>query len=156
MRTLSTTFLRELGKQETAEVALFLVELSHASFDAPFRYVRNFEGVTSNGATYEARAMDVTLPDEEAERVPTVRLRIDNVDRGLLFALRALDGIVSVTLRLVLASQPDVIEVEVAGMEGRAMDYNDATLSLDLGVEPILDAAFGVRTLSPSNAPGLF
>jgi hypothetical protein len=36
------------------------------------------------------------------------------------------------------------------------MDYNDATLSLDLGVEPILDAAFGVRTLSPSNAPGLF
>lgn len=156
MRTLSTTFLRELGKQETAEVALFLVELSHASFEAPFRYARNFEDVTSNGATYLARAMDVTLPDEEAERVPTLQLRIDNVERDLLAALRGLDGIVSVTLRLVLASQPDVVEIEVVGMEGRAMSYGAAILSLDLGVEPILDAAFGSRLLSPSHAPGLF
>ena len=156
MRTLSTTLLREHIRQETSETILLLVELTHPDFASPLRYVRDWQAVTSGGLTYQPRALEITLPDEEAERLPVVTLVLDNVEQDAIAALRAVTGLVSAALRLVLASAPDTVEIEVSGMEVWQMSFDDTELSLTLGVEPILDAQFGHRILSPANAPGLF
>lgn len=157
MRTsLSAMMLEAMHAQETGEVILPLVKLSQDGWDDEIRIVPNTEPIVHLGQTYQPLAFAITLPDEEEGGVPVVEWRADNSDRRMVEALRSVDGVVKAEIVLIRASDPDFREVGPIEVEMRAAMYDAHEISGTMGVEPILERAFGHMTLSPKNAPALF
>ncbi len=154
--TLSTRLLTAMHAQESGEVFLPLVKLEQSGWDDAICIVPNTESVTHQGDVYDPLAFEIGLPDEEAEGVPVLSWRADNVDRRLVEALRSVNGVVSARVVWVLASTPNDIEIGPLNVEMRAAQYNATEISGTLGVEPILETQFGHLVLNPKNAPALF
>lgn len=142
--------------RETDDPVLVLVEISHDDLTAgPLRYVENTEDITSGGISYEGRPMQVTLPDER-DRLPSGRLVIGSVDPEIGAALLDLDAPATVRLRVVLASDPDVVRNDYGDMELRdvAVPMNEIrarAATPDLSTEP-----FPAGLFSPAAFPGVF
>lgn len=156
MRLLSPTFLRAIHGQESAEVLLPLVRLSHPSWDDDVRLVPDWQPLTHGGALYQPYPFEITLPDDDAEGLPVLRWAADNTSRELVMKLRAVTNKILARVVWVLASQPDFVEAGPFEVEMTAVEYDAQTLSGTMQVEPILDEPFGHLTMTPKTAPGLF
>ena len=66
-----------------------------------------------------ALPFEVVLPDDADARAPRAQLRIDNTSLEVIVALRGLVDPLGVTLQILRASAPDVIEREWTGLDGR-------------------------------------
>lgn len=153
-RTLSSAAQAAILDEESDEVSLHLVTIEHDDLDAPIRIVDNIEDITSNGETFVGLPFRLELPDE-GDRPGEARITVDNVDRRIAEAVRSITTPPSVTIQVVLASQPDTLELELSGMTLRdvTIDAGAVTGYLrfeDLSVEPIAEA------ITPSKFPGLF
>lgn len=158
MRSLSLSALTSIHAQETGEVWLPIIEINADGWPEPERFVANtWAAITSGGLTYDPLPFVIGLPDDGGEDTPSeITLSIDNVSREIGRALRLVDGAATVTLRYVLSSSPDVVEIgpiEFAVLS-YSIDANQVTAALS--VEPLLDQQFGRHVLNPVNAPGLF
>ena len=156
MRTLSTSFLRAIHAQESAEVFLPLLKLSHADWDDDLRIVPNGEAVTHGGEEYQPWAFEVTLPDDADEGLPVLRWQADGINQELVIRLRSVMGAISARVVWVLASQPDMVEAGPFDLEITAADYDAFSVSGVMSIEPILDEQFGFLTMTPKTTPGLF
>lgn len=157
MRTLSSPLRRAIYAQESGEVLLTLVKLTHDDWENSLRLVRNGEAVVHDGQTYSPCGFTMSLPDDEDGGLPVVRWVIDGVDREVVIRLRsAISGPIEMRVRWVLASQPEVVDVEFAGLEIRSADYDAATVSGVATIEPILDEPVSRMRFTPQTAPGLF
>lgn len=132
--------LEELAKQETDKVFLPLIQIDEASLPSPIRVVNNTEDITSQSELYIKSGFAINLAGESDAEVETVRLRVDNVDRRLVAAVREAVGIPTVILRLIRADDPDVWIV--------AMKFNVESANTTLAaIEAVLtyDNAINVR-----------
>lgn len=155
MRSLSTAALNSAFAEQTDEVWLTLLTISHPSLTEPLRCVNNIENVVSNGYTYTAVPFFVELPTENSETPGEARLRIDNIDRAIVQVIREIAEPPSVSIAVVLASQPDIEEVRIDGLVLKNVGYDVGTvqgaLSFDeLAVEPICEL------ITPDRFPGLY
>lgn len=153
-RVLSAPATAALVAEETDEVFLILVKIDHADLDQPIRVVNNIEEIVSGGETYVGLPFEVELPDE-GDRPGEARLSVDNVDRRIVEAIRTISTPPSVTIKVVLASQPDTIEYQLDGLTMRDVSYDAATVQgylryEDLSSENVADM------IVPSRFPGLF
>lgn len=156
MRVLSPLFLQSIHGQESGEVFLPLVKLTHANFTSDLRWVPNWEDVTHNAEIYSPMAFQITLPDDADEGFPVLRWSIDNVSQEAIVELRSVTGPIDARIVWVLASQPDTVEVGPFDLQIRAAEYDLTTISGSMSIEPILEEQFGYLTMTPKNAPGLF
>ncbi len=138
-RSLSTNLLDAITAQETGEVWLPLVKMSHDGWDDDIRYVPNHEAVTHDGEDYEPHGFQIVLPDDDAETIPVVRWVADAVDREVALKFRSATDAITVTVRWVLASQPEVVEIEYLDLQITAVEGDAHTVSGTVTVEPILD-----------------
>ena len=122
--TLSDTAARELAAQDCATAWLVLLEISHPQLSTPLRLTSDGVATISNGASYEPFPFEVTLPDDAEGRAPRAQIRIDNTSQEIIAALRGLVDPLAVTLQIVRAGDPDVIERQWAGLEWRASRYD--------------------------------
>ncbi|MCL4715450.1 MAG: DUF1833 domain-containing protein [Hyphomonadaceae bacterium] len=153
-RVLSAPATAAIAAEETDEVFLVLVGIDHVDLVQPIRVVNNVEPVDSGGETYVGLPFEIELPDE-GERPGEARLSVDNVDRRIVEALRTVQSAPTVEIKVVLASQPDVIEYELSGLTLRDTTYDVATVQgylryEDLSIDPVADM------ITPSRFPGLF
>lgn len=155
MRTLSPTALRAGFEQQTDEVFLVLLQITHPNIPDAIRVVNNNENITSNGELYVAYPFEIELPGEDSEQPPLARLRIDNVDRLLVATVREIATPPQVTIRVVLASSPDTIELQFEGLNMRNVIYDAATISGELVFEQIMVEPVST-TMTPSKFPGMF
>ena len=110
-RPLSSAARAAIFAQETGEAFIFLLELSHPDFTDTLRVCNNGENVTSNGQTYLWFPFELTLAGETDDTLPRARLRICNVDRRIVQAVRSVASQpVTARIALVMASTPDTIE----------------------------------------------
>ena len=155
MRSLSPLALQSGFESQTDEVFLVLLEIAHPNITDTIRVVNNNEDITSNGKLFVAYPFEIELPSEDAEQPPLARLRIDNVDRMIVATVRNISTPPTVTIRVVLASQPDTIELLFEGLTMRNATYDAASVSAELVFEQILVEP--VATLmTPGMFPGLF
>lgn len=154
-RTLSEAAIESTNAQETAEVWLTLVEIDHADLTAPIRVVNNHEDITSNSNLFQGFPFNVEFPDEPMDGQPMARLSIDGVDRTIVETLRTISSPPTVKLQVILASQPDTIEVEFDGLTLRRATYPAHTISGDLVFQDILSEPI-TFTMTPNKFPGLF
>lgn len=156
MRQLSQNFLRAIYAQQSDEVLLPLVKLSHPDWDDDVRIVPDWKPLTHQGEEYLPYAFELGLPDDDAEGIPVLQWVADNVGRELVAQLRTTRDKITARVVWVLASSPDYVEAGPFLVEMTAVEYDAQTLSGTMQIEPILDEPFGHMTMTPKTAPGLF
>lgn len=153
---LSLQGLQAVLAQETPEVFLSCLTLTHPNLAVPIRVVNNTQDLVRAAGTFTAYPFEITFPSQEEDRLPQPRLRIDNVDRGILVALRALRGPVTVTLDAVMASSPNTVEAGPFVFSLRGAPYDANAIEGVLGFEDVLNEPFPKDTFTPQLFPGMF
>lgn len=141
--------------QETGEAAPVLITIDHADLAAPIQVTSDAVDTLSRGDTYIAFPFRVTLPDDTEEGA-RARLEIDNVDRQIVQAVRAVSSPPSVRVEVVLASTPDLVEAGPFDFQLEEARYDALVVSGELAFEPVLDLAVPGDVMSPGLFPGLF
>lgn len=155
-RELSPTAIAALFSQQTSEVFLLTLTVSHDDLPATVRLVNNTVDVTSGGELYLAFPFDLVLPNEDNERISRSTLRIANVDRSIIGELRALNSPASAVIRVILASEPDTIVAGPFDFLIRQVAYERLHITCDLAYEDILNNPLPKDTFNPSEWRGLF
>ena len=109
--------------------------------------------------TYKAMGFEVTLPADTEERVPEVRVAVDNVDRQIVAALRGISGPPTVTLEVVRVDPAGAVNTEIAPMSFRLnqAQYDALRVEGALGYEADYLNEPAVRhRFDNTIAPGLF
>jgi hypothetical protein len=133
----------------------FLITITPGS-GAPIRFVNNRTDVTSRGETFMAYPFSVVLPTDDDQRVPTVRLTIDNVDRAIVEAIRAQSTPPAVKLEVVTSTYPDIVEKTIDFLYLRSVDYDALTITGTLEARGILNQRFPKESYTASIFPGIF
>lgn len=158
-RTVSALLKAVVTAQQTGEVILAIVSISHASIiNGPLRVVNDLQNLTSNGNTYTAFPFQVRLPDDHEDALPKVRLVLDNVDRSIVQAIRGIppSSPPTVQIDLVLASQPDLVELSFHELMLREVSYDAFTVEGDLRLDDDDLEPFPADSFTPQNFPGMF
>jgi hypothetical protein len=154
VRQLSTTAAHSATAEETDEVWLVLITISHADLDEPLRVVNNIEDIVSRGETYIACPFELEEPGDDPDGPTDARIKVDNVDRRIVDAHRLISSPPSVTLEAILASDPDELEYSIQGLILRDASWDatavQGTLRFeDLTIEPVAEV------MTPDRFPGL-
>lgn len=155
-RNQSAAFRRAIYAAQTGEAAVVLLTIGHPSLTDPIRVCSAGEDLVSRGATYQSYPFRIALPDEADEAPRSVTLEIDNVDRRIVEALRPLSDAMTVTMELVLASQPDVVDVGPYYLALRDVRYDQLVVSGELQPEDLLNEPWPAHSYTPSWFPGVF
>jgi hypothetical protein len=155
-RSLSSAAVRALTAQETGEAFLMLVTITHDDLAAPLYFANNTVDVTSRGHQFLGWPFEVALPDEREDALPTVQLRIDNVDRRIMEGIRGLLTAPTVLLEIVLASAPDIIEAGPFNFTLRGVEYDALVITGTLAPEDVLNEPAMQYSFTPDLFPGLF
>jgi hypothetical protein len=155
-RNISLSARQALYAQETDEAFLILLTIDHDSLDVPIRVSSDAVDTNSRGNTFTAFPFDLTLPDDDDNRSPRARLVIDNVDRQIVLAVRALESAPTVLMEIVRAADPDTVEARFADFRLTNVTYDARAVEGDLTVEDFTAEPFPAHVFSPSLFPGLF
>jgi hypothetical protein len=156
VRSTSATLRAAVNAQQTGEVFLVILEIDHADMVTPIRVVNDQISVMSGGDYYAAFPFQVQMPDESDDTMPFVTLRIDNVDQQIVTALRQLTSAPTVTLSVVLASDPDTVEAGPFTFSLAQATYDANAVAATLTYEDVLSEPIPGDKFTPNNFPGVF
>jgi hypothetical protein len=152
---LSPALLAQLYAQESDVPFLMLVTLIHPSFTT-IRLVNNSEDIVSNGETFTAFPMRIRLPVDDGETSREVAIEFDNVSRELIDEVRTVTSPIDVKLEMILASNPDDVQVTLDELKMRNVTYNKSVVSARLYLDSFLNVELTSERYSPKLYPGLF
>lgn len=136
--------------------ALILLTMTHPAWAQPVRIVQGLNDVVSNGRNFTALAFDLTLAVDDAKTLPQMRITIDNVDRSLIAEIRALPSSPNIEVELILASDPDTIELSFPELTVKQISYDASSISAAVAVSETLNTKFPKGTINPVTYPGLY
>lgn len=154
-RVLSPAAVASLTTENTEEVWLVLLTIDHPTLASPIFLANNNEDVVSVGDRYIGLPFSIELPGEDAEEPGVALIQVPNVDREIVAAGRTISGPATCDIRVVLASQPDIIEVEFVGLILRDMEWDASMVRGRLRFESIVVEPLA-ETITPARFPGLF
>lgn len=152
---LSNLLKKEIFSEASADPFLMLVTLSHASFDT-IRLVNNNEDVISNGNSYKWFPMNINLPTDDAEEDKRVTIVFDNVSQYLVDELRLITTPIDAKIEMVLASNPNVIEITLDQLKMKSISLNSQSIQASLTLDDFLYTELSSERYTPTNFPGLF
>lgn len=155
MNNISPKLLAQLYGQVSSDPFLMLVTISHSSFETLY-LVNNTESIVSRGITFEAFPMEITLPGDDGESSREVRIDFDNVSLELISEFRKITTPADVKVEMLLASEPDIIQLSIEDLKLRNISYNKSRISARLFMDSFLNIELTSEKYNPSNFPGLF
>jgi hypothetical protein len=153
---LSAAALQAVLAHQTEKVFLACLTITHADLALPIRVVNDGQDLVRTEGVFTAYPFEVPMPDSDSQKPPQVRLRIDNVDRSITAALRALSSKPTVTLEVVLADSPNTIEAGPFPFTLQLASYDALVVEGTLGFEDVLNEPFPKDSFTPKLFPGLF
>lgn len=165
VRELSDNFKKATNAQETTEVYIVLVTISHPSFTEDLRIASDpFEdlpdagvkGVISRGEEYLFLPFSLNLPAQDDTGVARASITIDNIDRRIVSSIRQATSAVNITIEIVLASDVNTPEITVLDFKLERVTYDALTVSGDISVEYYDTEPFPQGRFTPSKWPGIF
>lgn len=166
MRTLSETMREAMNAAQSGEALVCLLTIEHDDLEAPLRLSSSpverlstdplIYGVTSRGEQFLYVPFSVTLPDERLRTPPRSKLSLDNIDRRAVRILRSTLTPATALFEFVLASAPDDIEFVVRDFELFSASYDGSSISIDCGIDPLVNEPFPAEGFVPATTPGLF
>jgi hypothetical protein len=155
VRDLSASAVAAGNAESTDKVWVVLLEISATGLPIPIRVCNDNVNVVHKGASYISFPFEIEMPPESADRPMVARLKIDNTDRTIVEQIRALADTPSITVTVVLADQPDTIELQYAGMKLRNATWDAGEVTGDLTYEDILNEPV-CEQITPARFPGAF
>lgn len=160
-RTLSTKFVEAVNAAETDEAFIALVTISHDDLDTPIKVtsdsVKTEQSSSAGGDTFEPFPFELDLPDDTDDMSGALaRLRIDAVDRRVVEAVRKIGGVPSVDVEIVLASDPDTVELSWPTFSLSNVRYDAMKIEGDLVLEVLDQEPFPTDSFNPQLFPGAF
>lgn len=153
----SGRFLTAITAQESSEAVVVLVTITHADFAAPMRFCTGGEDIVSNGNTFEARAMKVSLPGEGDSGQRRARLNIDAVEPDVIAELRNVGaGRPQVSMELILSAFPDDVEISYLGLSITAARPQGESIEIEIMPRDDGEEEWPVQSYSQGRVPGLF
>jgi hypothetical protein len=168
LASLSADALRMMFSPDADDTLITLLTITGTGIATPIRLADGYTqrisetaedvvyGVVSRSNNYIFLPLRITLPTEEQEAAPRAQIAISDVTRYLTPVIRSITVAPSVKLELVLASDPDTVEVEWPGFLMSGITYNKDVVTADLSVESLTIEPFPKDTFTPSGFPGLF
>lgn len=166
MRVLSLNFRKALFAQESSEVPIFLLTITHPELDEPILLTTDptarittdplVYGTVSRSQTYLYAGVDVSLPDEQDRAPPASKLTVSNVTRDLIPLARSISTPAAVRIEAVLASALDTVEMTFPVMDMSNLVADVMTLTFDLTVDALVTEPYPSGGFSPGYFPGLF
>ena len=148
-------FKKQITPPSTAEVFLFLLDISHPDWAQPYHVINDIVGHTINGVYYEPYGFEFVAPASTNNLVSSISL--DDVDRRFTAALRGIVSPPTVTISLV--SDRDFTVVEADGPWEFLMNNIQITGTIvtgELSKDSILNNKLSGHYVSSENFPGLF
>lgn len=166
--TLTTEFLRGAFAQETGEVLVFLLTITHpdladpiqVSSDPTGRLIETDEdviyGTRSRGQDYYFFPFTLTLPEDGDDGPQAMTLSLDNVHRQITATLRTITGPATIAAEIVLASAPDTVQAVWPDYLLTHATIDATTVTGTLQLETLVEEPFPAGSFSPAYFPGLF
>lgn len=155
-RNLTLETRRAIYAPETAEVFIVLLTIAHPDMAVPLRVCGGGEEVTSRGEIFAAYPFALALPEDEDGRAPRARLSIDNIERGIVEAVRNLTSSPFVTIEIIRRAAPDIVEARFDDFRFTDISYDSQIIEGDLTIEDFTAEPYPAACFSPSLFPGLF
>lgn len=165
-REVSDRFREAIYAQETDEVPICLLTITHESLSEPI-YVSSVAttrlsddpllyGTESRGEQYIFLPFEFTLPDDKSDSPPRVQLTMENIDRTLVSLLRTFVTPASVKFEIVLASDPDLVEIAVPILQMADATIDESTIAITLVADTLINEPHPAGQFTPGAFPGLF
>jgi len=132
-----------------------LLTIAHPQLTQPIRMTSNTQSITSRGNTFMPFWFEVALPDQLSNEIPRITLALDAVDQSIIQALRAARGEPTVTIELVLASQPDTVEVSAQDLPMRAFSFTATSVECELAPPDALNVRYPAHSYTRSHFTAL-
>jgi hypothetical protein len=164
-RALSNAAKQAIYAQSTKEAFILLITISHESFTEDLRVSSDpmellvnagVNGVMSRGQEYPYCPFMINLPAQDDTGVAKASISIDNVSREIVAALRRATSALSITIEIVLSSDPDIVEVSVQDFKLDRATYDALTISGDISVQYFDLEPFPQGRFTPSYFRGIF
>lgn len=157
-RTLSTNAIRLIFDFERADGWLIFLTITHADIDPPIRAVCNTENVISAGNTYIGYPFRFSFGATVEGEQPEARLQIDNVDRTIVEAVRAVTGSTPPQVNVFAATidDPHTAELGPFAMDLLDVSYDALVVEGRLSQENYLSEPYPSGRRVPGTHPGLF
>ncbi|MEJ7807148.1 MAG: DUF1833 family protein [Telluria sp.] len=156
MRQLSGPAIRAVLSRETESVFVPLLKISHPDIQTILICGDTAQVVRSDG-TYLPFPFEFVLPPDADGELPRAGLRIDNVTKEIVKAIRTLTGRPKVTFLLVLADSPEVVEYGPAEFLLGSAEWDALQIMGTLAYqEDLFLQQIPGQTYTPASSPGLF
>lgn len=101
--------LRAVFAENSVEVFLWLVEITHPQLEFPLRLTNNTEAISSRGRLFYPARMRVAMPEQVEGRQARARIVLEDVTEAIRYRLRQLSpqDAPEMLNEFVLASNPD-------------------------------------------------
>lgn len=172
LNSLSAAAIKAMYAQETQEELILLVSIADPAHpEDPVRLCNNYTGrlsqystdtdivygTTSRGNDYLFLPLQVNLPQEQEIGLGQCSIQLDYVTPEAIELIRGrLTKPTDVTIELVLASSPDVVEASFNGFSITSATYSAERISLDITMISLAREPFPCFNFTPQNFPGLF
>ncbi len=154
-RNLSPAAIASGNDESTGEVWLVLLTISHPSISPPIRVVNNVEDIESRGNTFVGLPFQVELPGEDSDNAVLSTIRVDNVDRQIVGAIRSLSSPPTCDVEVILASSANTVEIGFYDMTMRTANYDSLYIDAQLTFESIFTEPISCDQ-TPARFPALF
>lgn len=152
----SQNFIKALIDQNTDQVFLWLLTITHEATGKTHRLVSNIDDIVSRGETYLAFPFEFVLPSDDGETLPEIPIVIHYVSDELVALLRKhADGVV-VLAEIILASAPDQPEYTIEDLVIKTVTYDAGQVTLTAKVEDLMSQRFPADDYLPRSFPGMF
>jgi hypothetical protein len=156
VRTLAQTILAALYADETEEVFLLLATVSLADATVALRVVNNPEDITSNSNVFTASNFELVLPSYSDSDTGAATILLENIGQTLIASIRSESDPMTVSIDLIVASDPDTALAGPWNFTIRKVSYNLTSIRADLEHDSYLDEPYPVGDFTPNTTPGLF
>lgn len=122
----------------------------------PLRVVNNTVDIMSRGQLYQAYPFNIILPEDQPDKLPSVRIDLDNVDRTIMEWIRGFSVAPQMRLEVITNVNYDVVERAIGFLKLSQVDYDALTIRATLNVDNILSRRFPADDYDPIQFPGLY
>lgn len=165
-RTTSANFRSAAFSNETDEVVICLLTITHEEMAEPLRLSSDptqrisenplAYATVSRGETFVFLPFEFTLPADQDDVPPRVALNLANADRALIGLLRTISSPLQIKVEVVLASSPDEVEVDLPIMQLSEIDYDAQGVRANLVIDGMQTEPFPSGQFDRGRFPGLF
>lgn len=146
----------QASSSEVVFLCLLTFSIPEVPGTPPLYVVNNTVDIVSRGVLYSAYPFNIILPEDQPDKLPSVRIDIDNVDRSILNWIRGFSVAPTLKLEVITNVNYNIVERSIGFLKLSSVDYDALTIRATLNVDNILSRRFPADDYDPAQFPGLY